>query len=363
MAAKNRSKSRSKQQYQVALLTFAGLADITLKATDGIKGRVLKLPNHDLILLSSYEERALRQTSLIEDSFMLLGKPLTIRSTKDLEALGQTVTEAGILAAIDLKKRLFPGRGVKRVTFNTYLKQDKDRKVYRKQIAAKVNQLVQQRFKRWRVQDPAQLELWGFYIDEKLYLGVRLTDDRIRYNYTEPRLRKGALRPSVAAAMAHLIAPSGGETIVDPMCGTGTLIQECIAIQPDARYLCGDSSEEAVQISRQRLAGSAADIACWDALRLPLGDNSVDGFICNLPFGKQYGTDEAIDRLYRNLTTHWIDLLKLSGRMLLMVPDGLPFESVLKRLPCRIELAGKVKLLGTWVRFYRITKENRESFH
>lgn len=350
------SKGGSKRQYQIALLTIAGLAGITLKALDGVSGRVLKLPNHDLILLSRCEESTLRQTSLIEDSFMLLGKPIIIRSNKDLVALEQIVSEREIMAAIELKQRIFPGRGIKRVSFNTYIKQDTDRKVYRRQIAARVNQLVQHHFRRWRLQDPAQLELWGFYIDEKLYLGVRLTDQRVRYNYAEPSLREGALRPTVAAAMAYLISPSKGELIVDPMCGTGTLLQECLARQPDGRYVCGDSSPEAVQLSQQRLAGSATDIVCWDALSLPLRHKSVDGFICNLPFGRQYGVDEAIDRLYRNLLNHWLSLLSPAGRMLLMVMDSTLLERVLRELRCHFESAGKVKLLGTWARFYRIVK-------
>jgi len=350
------SKRESKGQHQISLLTLAGLAPITLRSLHGVQGRVLQLPNHDLIMFSRCEERTLRDTRLIEDSFMMLGKPLSIRSNKDLVALERLVSEREIMAAIELKKRIFPGRAVKRVTFNTYLKQDKDRKVYRKQIVARINQLVQQRFRRWRLQDPAQLELWGFYIDEKLHLGVRLTDQRVRYNYSKPFLRKGALRPSVAAAMAYLISPSRGELIIDPMCGTGTLLQECMARQPDAHYVGGDNSTEAVQISQQRLDGSATDIFCWQALSLPLGPNSVDGFICNMPFGKQYGALKAIDRLYGGLLEHWLTLLKPQGRMLLMVADDVLFEQVLRGLQCRFESTGKVKLLGTWARFYRIEK-------
>jgi len=351
------AKGRSRGQHQIALLTFAGLAEITLKALSGAKGRILRLPNYDLILLADYQERYLRQTSLIEDSFMLLGRPLTIRSNKDLVGLGTLVSDREILAAIELKKRIFPGRNVKRVTFNTYLKQDTDRKVFRKQIVARINELVQQRFRRWRVQDPAQLELWGFYIKEKLYLGVRLTDERIRYNYAEPQLRKGALRPTVAAAMAYLVSPTKGEIIVDPMCGTGTIMQECLARESHIHYIGGDISPEAVQFSQQRFTGAAIEVIRWNALKLPLRHGSVDAFVCNLPFGNQYAADEPIDQLYRNLLNHWVDLLKPAGRMLLMVADTKLLERLLKVLPCRFELAGKVKLLGTWVRFYRVEKK------
>jgi|TARA_Y100000310_G_scaffold159226_1_gene158772 23S rRNA G2445 N2-methylase RlmL len=351
------SKGKSKKQHQIALLTVAGLAETTLKALHGANGptgRVLKLPNHDLILLSRCDEETLRQTSLIEDSFMLLGKPLTIRANKDLVALDRIVSEREITAAIDLRKRLFPGRTVKRVSFNTYLKQDTDRKVYRKQIVARVNQLVQQRFRKWRLQDPALLELWGFFIDEKLYLGVRLTDERVRYNFHRPVLRKGALRPTVAAAMAYLISPSRGELIVDPMCGTATLIQECVALQPEGRYICGDRSPAAVRLSQDRLGTTASDVICWDALSLPLRRTSVDGFICNMPFGRQYGAGEAIDRLYLDLLKHWLTLLTPAGRMLIMVADGVLSERALRDVRCRFHCVAKVKLLGMWTRLYRI---------
>lgn len=111
------AKAGSRGQHQDALLTIAGLAEITLKASGEAKGRILKLPSHDLILLSGYQDSYLLQTSLIEDSFMLLGNPVTIRSNKHFMGLLRLISDRIILAAIELKKKIFPGQAVKRVTY------------------------------------------------------------------------------------------------------------------------------------------------------------------------------------------------------------------------------------------------------
>ena len=234
------------------------------------------------------------------------------------------------------------------------MKQDKDRQVRRKQIAACINEAVGSRFRKWKRSDPAAVELWGFYARETLHLGVRLSDEKMRYRGQEPPERRGALRPTVAAALVYLADPADGELIVDPMCGSGSILREGVAFNKHARYVGGDIAGDAAAESAVSLAGKGVDVREWDARDLPLEPATVDCFICNLPFGRQYSTPVANEALYPALLSNWTEKLKQGGRMVLLTADSAAVERALDTCGPAWRTEHKVKVLGTWANIYTV---------
>jgi tRNA G10 N-methylase Trm11 len=286
----------------------------------------------------------------------MLGEPVPVKEQRDLDGLDAILTKTGILKAITHKQAL-RGHGRRRApTFTCFVKQDRDRQVRRKSIARSVTARVASRFPKWRLADPAEIEFWGFYVGHVPHLGLRLSDESMRYHGRTPQRRKGALRPTIAGAMAVLADPKLGSFVVDPMCGTGTVLEEVFLRERRARYAGGDSSEEAVRLARERLAPYGIAIQQWEARRLPLEEREIDCIVSNLPFGKEYSTADENRGLYRALVSHWQGKLKPGGRMILLTADSSALESCLRGSPLSWRGECRVKVLGTWATIYSVAK-------
>src|SRR6266567_596630 len=82
---------------------------------------------------------------------------------------------------------------------------------------------------RWRPADPADLEVWvAEYAPGRFVCGLRLSDERMRQHGGRPQERRGALRPTVAAAAVCLAGPPAG-LLVDPCCGAATGLADAAA--------------------------------------------------------------------------------------------------------------------------------------
>jgi tRNA G10 N-methylase Trm11 len=138
---------------------------------------------------------------------------------------------------------------------------------------------------RWRIADPADLEVWAVEHRRAQFVsGLRLSDQRLR-RHGEGRVseRHGALRPVAAAAMVRL-AGAGPGRLLDPCCGSGTIVREALAAGWDAQG--SDLDREAVDVARANVAGAVIRQA--DALSLPHPDGAFDAVVTNLPFGRQF---------------------------------------------------------------------------
>jgi hypothetical protein len=317
---------------------------------------VLRLRNYDLLVgaVGRGDVGRLAGLRTAEDIFCMMGRPVPIARQRDLAKLAPIVTRAGVLNGVSVKNTLWGSRRHRSHTFTCFVKQDRDREVRRKRIAAEVTARVASLFPRWRQADPAEIEFWGFYIEGVLHLGLRVSDERMKYRGKAPQRRKGALRPTIAAALALLADPSPGSFVVDPMCGTGTILEEAFAREERARYAGGDSAQEAVDLARQRLGGHGIAIERWDARRVPLGEAEVDCIVCNLPFGKRYSTPGQNPSLYRALVSNWHRKLKPRGRMILLTADSRALEDCLLGLRLGWRRECRVKVLGAWATVYAV---------
>src|SRR5262249_32855534 len=148
----------------------------------------------------------------------------------------------------------------------------------------------------WRHADEnAAVEVWLTIHGATALCGLRLSDRTMRHRAYKMEHLPASLRPTVAAAMVRLAEPKPNQVILDPMCGAGTILAEVFEAS-------GRRREDGVQVwggdidaAALRAAGAnlrrlgAALLARWDAVRLPLSNQSADHLISNPPFGKQLG--------------------------------------------------------------------------
>lgn len=142
-----------------------------------------------------------------------------------------------------------------------------------------------------QLDDGAKAPLLVFCIEQAYYACVPLRDaDGTAGRDRRQVEREGSLPPPIAAAMAFMTRPADDDTVLDPVCGSGTLLAEAGGYAPAARLLGTDQDLQAVKTARRNLKSlPTAEIDHGDARALDLPDESVSLVLANLPFGKQYG--------------------------------------------------------------------------
>jgi len=121
--------------------------------------------------------------------------------------------------------------------------------------------------------------------------GSRMPSDK-------PFFQPGSMDPLEARAIANLAGARPGETVLDPMCGTGGILVEAGLV--GGRVVGFDAQRKMVRGARENLAryleesaetsGSTAvgfDVGLADAARLPLRDGAVDAVVVDVPYGRQ----------------------------------------------------------------------------
>ena len=207
----------------------------------------------------------------------------------------------------------------------------------------------------------AWLEIWLTIYSKMAVCGVRLSDRTMRHRTYKLDHIAASLRPTVAAAMVRLAGIGPEMTVLDPMCGAGTILAEAIDVARKrgkggrVRVVGGDIDPNAVFVTSQNLQKvGPTDLARWDATALPLETASVDRIVSNPPFGKQLSSMEQIGPLYEAAAAEWDRVMKPGGRavFLAMEQEGLRRTLQAHRWSpsrqLRVRLLGQPCVLSVW---------------
>jgi 23S rRNA G2445 N2-methylase RlmL len=149
---------------------------------------------------------------------------------------------------------------------------------------------------------------------------------------------------------------SAGALVVDPFCGSGTLLLEALDVYRNSIKCMGmDVSKRSTDGARENALaeGYGSDICDFipsDArgLRRILKDNSVDTIITNLPWGVITGhkNKSELQTMYEVfLRTAWY-VLKDKARVVMLVLRGLQLTRLIRKLGGRYRLL-RVKVIRT----------------
>jgi predicted RNA methylase len=241
-----------------------------------------------------------------------------------------------------------------------YLRQQSDPRPLRLAVAIDGEHFDRLLFGRWlgkqlidrgiRFDERSGRALRVFCIDQDYYVcteafGAHQAPGRDR----RTKEREGSLPVTVAAAMAFLARPRADDVVLDPVCGSGTLLAEFAAYAPAARLHGFDEDQEAVTTAQRNLSDLAtADVRQGDARSLPIAEGSVSVFLANLPFGKQFGVSGDNPALYTNILREALRTARPGHwRGVAITSDADAMESALRALPrIALEQQISVKLRG-----------------
>ncbi|MGD9889865.1 MAG: methyltransferase domain-containing protein [Dehalococcoidia bacterium] len=312
--------------------------------------------------LSGFDER----TSLLALSYR--GDPghlLALRTVEDVFVLAVDQTEisggyAGLRvareaveqcdaldAAIALGLQIH-GRRARRPTFRVIARAAGEHAFRRVDLRQAIERAIEKRVPALRlVADDAHLEFWVHLVRDHLVIGIRLSSADLRYRTYKQANVPASLKPTIAAAMVLVSQPRPDDVVLDPMCGAGTLLIERGEASRYRRLLGGDGDPEAVTATRANIGPryQPIELRQWNAQSLPVADRSVDAILCNLPFGRQIGSEQGNRVLYPAVIAEWSRVLAPGGRLVLLTADSRLLTTVIAkhrglrlqdRLPLRV---------------------------
>lgn len=173
-------------------------------------------------------------------------------------------------------------------------------------------------------------------IRDRCVIGVRWTDRALGLRFERRFNRRIALKPPVAAAMLRLAAIEPGN-VLDPFCGTGTILLEAGTTFADATLFGGDSSPTCVAGARENVAAAGLDgraqLARLDARHLAdhYPPAHFDLIATNPPYGRRLGRGLNFTRLYADLLMGAARVLRPGGCLVILVGKRGAFNTALRR--------------------------------
>lgn len=147
-------------------------------------------------------------------------------------------------------------------------------------------------------------------------------------------IRTPGLRSTIAWAMGSLANIQPGSRVVDPMCGVGTILVEAAQEYLDACFLGVDIDEKQLVKARENVEYGGfthrIDLLQASSMELPLVGSSVDAVLCDMPFGKKFGTKADTAASLPGILTEMERVLRVGGTMVLLLSPQL--SVILRRI-------------------------------
>ncbi len=171
---------------------------------------------------------------------------------------------------------------------------------------------------------------------DRAYVAIQRTRKSLGKRFQRPYLPRVTLKPTIAYAMLHLAGLQGkkSEQLLDPFCGSGTILMEAASVFPELKVMGGDRSPVAVNGTKRNLEvyglEERVQVQVRNARRLEkeFSSSSVDAVVTDPPYGLK--TSQYIDfgALYGAIIRQLDHVLKPQGKAVLMVWKKKFFERI-----------------------------------
>lgn len=156
-------------------------------------------------------------------------------------------------------------------------------------------------------------------IDTMLVIGIQHTRESLARRYDRAYIQRATLKGTLAYAMLRLARAADARTILDPFCGSGTILLEAAQAYPHLTLYGGDRDVRAVAGARENIARAnlSRKITVREADARDLDEAyanvRADAIVSNLPYGLRIARKADHQRLYERF---------LSGADMVLGDDG-----------------------------------------
>jgi tRNA (guanine6-N2)-methyltransferase len=207
----------------------------------------------------------------------------------------------------------------------------------------------------WRlVEEEADVEFWATMFEGDFILALRLSGNAMRQREYKVAHLAGSLRPSVAASLAWLTEPTAEDTVLDPFCGTGTVLIERAHLGRYRMLLGSDNDPVALRAAGENIGPryKPLELHPWDATAIPLAAASVDKVVTNLPWGMRHGSHTENRRLYPQVIKEFRRLVRPGGLIVMLTAETPLMGELMTRGIFRAERVIRITVLGAPAAIY-----------
>ena len=202
-----------------------------------------------------------------------------------------------------------------------------------------------------------RVDLEGFEVEvrldlaaERCWLSVELHREPLDARIRRPRPLRAALKATVAAALVRLSGLGrDASSLLDPTCGSGTILVEALAAAPAAEVCGSDWDQETVELARGTLEShaAAAEVRQADARELEQAwGRPFEAVVFNPPYGLQVGRRARMDRLYEGILRSVDSVLAEGGRAVVLTPRRRALEGAAEAAGLRVGKALPIEMGG-----------------
>lgn len=173
--------------------------------------------------------------------------------------------------------------------------------------------------------------------DDRCLVSVQHTKEALSRRQARLFQPRAALKPNVAYALLRLARlDPAPEVLLDPFCGSGTILWEAGALWPETRLVGNDWDAETLGGARDNAAAQdMTDRVTFfedDVWHL---DEALDGLqadlvVTNPPFGVRLASSMDFGPFYRRVLQQLHDALRPDGRVVMLVLRQGPFNKALR---------------------------------
>ncbi|MEF8823762.1 MAG: THUMP domain-containing protein [Desulfohalobiaceae bacterium] len=193
---------------------------------------------------------------------------------------------------------------------------------------------------------------------EKCSVALQRTRTSISSRHKLRYAPMAALRANIAYAMLRLAAPT--QNLLDPFCGSGTILLEAAEAFPGVALYGCDVNEEAVAGARENAEaeGLSLDIRRVDARVLARSYTpGFDAVVTNPPYGLRVGKHLDYSRFYRHFLRQAHAVLAPEGRMALIAFKRRTFRRELEHSPFQPQEEYAVEIGDIIPKIYLLQRE------
>jgi tRNA (guanine6-N2)-methyltransferase len=323
-------------------------------------GKIVEVGHREIIFNAPHDPR-LTQLGSIDDLFFVCGKIDSIDRTRaSLSRLAEGLRKlplARLLAKVEKFRTVRRSAGFEVV--GSFLgRRNYNRKEIETSTGEAIAGIVGLPFLDHDLIEPGAVDV-SFRIhirDTQAIVGLRVTARPLHRRDYRTASIPGALHPPVAFAMAMLGGARPGLDVIDPCCGTGTLLVEAKRLLPDSVAVGSDLSEVSLQAARSNgtNAGCALRLARADLGRLPYRDGSAGCVLANLPWGQAVQPEGIVRDDIGLAISEILRILGAGGNAVLLVP---PADGVLDGR-CRTLWTIPIRVAGRWTAIYVVARND-----
>jgi len=163
-----------------------------------------------------------------------------------------------------------------------------------------------------------------------------------------------ALKSTIAYAMLRLAQARDGSTILDPMCGGGTVAIEAALLFERSRILCVDRSKRyirgAIMNALASRTANRIEFYVHDSTQLDeiIEPGTVDYAVSNPPYGIKLGNPWEVRRLYEEFLPSLRRVMRTGGRAAIITADPYYFAKAARSAGFRIAHTRRVRHGDLW---------------